>query len=249
MHFNCTQRSFFVSVNNTSLITNVYVRSWQKRSTFFLGFRWSFHSLSIWLCCSSRCLSLWVSFSTSRWHFSFWREKTKQSCCVKNSGILGWLLCIVKAPWMVPRLERCYISLLLWLLLRLSAASQSPAAAAAPWCCFHTGQSSPSSGSRVSAADAAFLPSAASLPAEKTKRPHRERELLNIHPNRVLFFLFSLPTCLIFSLSSEALPVELMRRLFLNMAMRVFASLRWILGMRLFSCCCRAFRISIIRWL
>lgn len=56
-------------------------------------------------------------------------------------------------------------------------------------------------------------------------------------------------TCLIFSLSSEELPVELMRRLFLNMAIRVLASLRWIFGIRFFSCCCRAFRFSIILWL
>ena len=130
---------------------------------------------------------------------------------------------------------------------------QSPAAASAPGRFLHTDRSAPSSDCRVSAADAASRPSAASPPAGKTTDTQRggggvseeQTFCLNTethnYPEAV--------TCLIFSLSSEVLPVQLMRRLFLNMAMRVLASPRWILGIRFFSCCCRPFRISIIRWL
>lgn len=57
------------------------------------------------------------------------------------------------------------------------------------------------------------------------------------------------PTCLTFSRCSAALPAPLMCRLFLYMAMRVLPSLLWILGSRAFSCCCRAFSCSTMRWL
>lgn len=40
---------------------------------FFLTLSCSLHSFICFACCSSRCFSLWVSFSISMWHFSFWK--------------------------------------------------------------------------------------------------------------------------------------------------------------------------------
>lgn len=53
---------------------------------------------------------------------------------------------------------------------------RSPGAAAAPWCCLHTGRSILSSGSHVSAAEAASLSSAAFPPAGKTEGQQKWRE-------------------------------------------------------------------------
>lgn len=56
-------------------------------------------------------------------------------------------------------------------------------------------------------------------------------------------------TCLIFSRSWSGEANELILKLFLNMAIRVFASLRWILGSRALSWVCLFFNSSIRRWL
>ena len=65
--------------------------------TFFRGFRWSLQSFSSWLCCSSKCLSLWVSFSSSRWHFSFWNEKRKK--LVSDRGACMVLIRCCRPGW------------------------------------------------------------------------------------------------------------------------------------------------------
>lgn len=56
-------------------------------------------------------------------------------------------------------------------------------------------------------------------------------------------------TCLIFSRSWSGEANELILKLFLNMAIRVFASLRWILGSLALSWVCLFFNSSIRRWL
>lgn len=88
------------------------------------------------------------------------------------------------------------------------------------------------------------------LPGELTTREtQREMRVSERRTGHIQAIRESRFTCLVFSRSSAELPLELILRLFLNMAMRVLASLRWILGSLFFSCCCRALRSSIIRWL
>lgn len=60
---------------------------------------------------------------------------------------------------------------------------------------------------------------------------------------------FLLITCLIFSRSWSGEANELILKLFLNIAIRVFASLRWILGSLALSWVCLFFSSSIRRWL
>lgn len=121
------------------------------------------------------------------------------------------------------------------------------------WCWSHTAAAGLSSGSHVSDADGVSHSSVSCPPERQTARNKAENTLRFEHKldssDLYQSFLTEGLTCLIFSLSCSGVPVPVIRRLFLNIAIRVLASLRWILGSRALSCACLFFISSISLWL
>ncbi len=223
----------------------MYLKCWMKwkPNTFFLGRSFSLQSFSSWLCSSSSSFSFWVSCSIRRWHFSFWWQKeTNQMFQPKIEGsiILFKSKCNLKCRHQGKRSTvRLYICVTDLHLLKFSDVGVALQL-------------------QVSHLVLMFLMLMESfILLSLVLLSSKLLEIIRKHPQvwtQAWFlgsqsFLTEGLTCLIFSRSCSGVPVPVIRRLFLNIAIRVLASLRWILGSRALSCACLFFISSISRWL